>query len=164
MVKFQNSFYITVILLSLSFIGVKLYSYFQSSSKSQSDSKIGALNYGVYGALPRIDNIDTLTVVKIQQRIIDLGKLTKGDLAEFNFIITNEGDHNLTLNNVEPECHCTVASWEKSGIKPGDSTIITVIYDTKYLGHFQKLLRVDANISDSPLTLILRGEVLNEIK
>ncbi len=164
MAKFQNAFYITVIVLGLSFIGAKVYSYFENSSESQSYSKVDALNYGVYSALSEIDDNDTLTEVKIRQRVINLGKLTKGDLAEFNFIITNTGDNNLILKNIEPECHCTVARWEKSRIKPGDSTTITAIYNTSYLGYFQKLVRVDVNTSDSPLTLILRGEVLKEIK
>lgn len=163
MIKFENFFYVTIILCGLSFIGIKVYSYFENPTKSQDYSNMPTLSNDLISEIDQNSTTSvSLTKINIQQKTIDLGKLKKGDTAEFNFVISNEGDHNLILNNVEPECHCTIANWEKSAIKPGESTMITATYDTSYPGHFQKLVTVEANTPDSPFILILRGNVVDE--
>ena len=75
------------------------------------------------------------------------------------FEFTNTGKVVLTLSNVQASCGCTVPEWSKEPIKPGDKGKITVKYNTKNVGNFQKSISVFSNATTSPVVLTIKGEV-----
>jgi hypothetical protein len=75
------------------------------------------------------------------------------------FEFANTGKVVLTLDNVQASCGCTAPEWSKEPIKPGDKGKITVKYNTKNPGTFQKTIRVFSNASVSPVVLTIKGEV-----
>lgn len=82
--------------------------------------------------------------------------------CEFEF--TNSGTIVLTLSNVQASCGCTAPEWSKEPIKPGDKGKISVKYNTKIPGVFQKQIRVYSNATTSPLILTIKGEVKPQVQ
>jgi hypothetical protein len=99
------------------------------------------------------------TTCKVTNPIISAGRIRQFGDASANFTIVNQGEHYLFIQAITPDCHCTTALWDKRPIKPGDSTVVKIKYDSSILGFFQKKILVEVNSDDSPLLLIFRGEV-----
>ena len=53
------------------------------------------------------------------------------------YTITNTGDKPLVLTNVTTSCACSVASWTKTPIAPGEKGTVSATFDAKALGHFE---------------------------
>jgi hypothetical protein len=73
--------------------------------------------------------------------------------------VKNIGKSPLIINNVETSCGCTVPDWSKKPIKPGKEGEINITYDSDFPGKFRKTITVFYNGSESPDTLIIKGEV-----
>lgn len=80
------------------------------------------------------------------------------------YIITNTGDQPLLLTNVDPSCACSVAQWTQTPIAPGEKGTVTVEFDAKALGHFDKSVAVYSNAEPHLAYLHFTGEVVREIK
>ena len=80
------------------------------------------------------------------------------------YTVTNTGDRPLVLTDVEPDCACTVAQWTKTPIAPGAKGNISVTFDAKALGHFQKSVAIYCNAQPHLVYLKFDGEVVQEIK
>lgn len=63
------------------------------------------------------------------------------------FTFTNSGDKPLVINQAIASCGCTVPSYSKAPIKPGQKGTIEVTYNgkTKFTGHFKKAITIYTN-------------------
>ena len=63
------------------------------------------------------------------------------------FTFTNSGDKPLVINQAIASCGCTVPSYPKAPIKPGQKGTIEVTYNgkTKFTGHFKKAITFYTN-------------------
>lgn len=91
---------------------------------------------------------------------INLGVLNWKDPALATFKITNRGNRNLLIKRVAPGCDCTVVTWTKDPIRPGESGTLNVTYDAGMLGHFDKDVAVWTNADEKPSYLSISGEVV----
>lgn len=88
------------------------------------------------------------------------GTLQKGGDGNCEFVFTNEGNEPLILSNVKASCGCTVPTWTKEPIMPGQTGTIKVRYNTNNIGAFTKTITVTSNAVNTPrLTLKIRGKV-----
>ncbi len=94
----------------------------------------------------------------------DFGSLLWKVGGRTTFKVTNTGDENLTIQDVHPDCGCTVAAWTRDPLRPGATGEIYVEYDAELLGRFRKLLAVKTNASDQPVWLTVSGDVVMEKK
>jgi hypothetical protein len=90
---------------------------------------------------------------------IDYGKIDKGadPLRKFNF--KNVGDEPLVISNAQGSCGCTVPTWPKEPIMPGQSASIDVRYDTQRVGPFSKSVTLTTNEANPTRVLSIKGEV-----
>lgn len=100
------------------------------------------------------------TTCSLAKEIVDVGDVPQGVPVSGVFTLKNTGSKNLLIGNVTPDCHCTVAEWDKNPVPPGQETYIKASYDSKAPGVFQKLVKVEANVEDTPIVLVLRGNVV----
>lgn len=100
------------------------------------------------------------TSFSLAKEIVDLGDVPQNIPASGVFTIKNTGKHELVISSVTPDCHCTVADWDRKPVPPGQETYIKTSYDSKAPGVFQKLIKVEANVEDAPIVLVLRGNVV----
>ena len=100
--------------------------------------------------------------ISFESDVVDYGEVEyEGDgVREFKF--TNTGDDILIIARVYATCGCTVPKKPEDPIKPGESGVIEVKYDTKRVGPIRKTITVYSNASEVPYSLKIKGTVLPE--
>lgn len=104
------------------------------------------------------------------QAEIKFDKLTHnfGDFSEANpvvtcfFTYTNTGDQPLVINQAVASCGCTVPSYTKEPVKPGEKGEIKVTYNGKgkFPGHFKKSITIRSNAKETELVrLYVEGDM-----
>ncbi|MBP7808978.1 MAG: DUF1573 domain-containing protein [Bacteroidia bacterium] len=76
-------------------------------------------------------NAQSQAKLKFTEAKKDLGKVKKGDIVSADYEFKNEGDQPLIITNFEVECSCTTVDFPKQPIAPGQSSKLTVKFDTK---------------------------------
>lgn len=99
--------------------------------------------------------------VVFENVVHDYGTINKGSDGKCSFKFTNTTDTPLILTNVRASCGCTVPSWPREAINPGESNKIDVKYNTENVGHFTKRISVFTNKQDTPIILTITGKVVD---
>ncbi len=95
--------------------------------------------------------------------VYDFGEIDQGGKVEHTFIVKNIGDRSLIIFNTTSSCGCTTSYFKKDNITPGDTTHISVIFDTtNKRGRQRKTVNLHTNCYPSKSDLTLEGNV-NEI-
>lgn len=76
---------------------------------------------------------------------VDYGEIEQDSEPLRVFHFTNTGNEPLQIKNAKGSCGCTVPTWPKEPIFPGESGTIEVRYDTKRLGKFAKRVTITTN-------------------
>lgn len=79
--------------------------------------------------------------------------------AMCRFVAINAGESPLVIHNVETSCGCTVPEWSKKPINQGKEGEIKITYKSDFPGQFRKTIIVFYNGTNSPDTLLIKGEV-----
>ena len=106
---------------------------------------------------------DAKTTLQVDKRFHDFGKIKEdGGKIRAVFTFKNTGSSELIIQNVESSCGCTIGEWTKGPIAPGNTGIVTGIYDPKNLiGIIDKTLGVYTNAKFAKVVILeLRGEVI----
>lgn len=89
----------------------------------------------------------------------DFGTLQKGAPCEYEFKFKNNGKEPLIIQNAQASCGCTVPSFPKEPIMPGQGGVIKVKYDSNRIGAFTKTVNVTSNAKNSPKIITIKGKV-----
>lgn len=82
----------------------------------------------------------------------DFGTITEGQVVSHTFTISNDGQSDLFIRKTKPTCGCTASAPEKSVLKPGESTSITVSFNSSgRTGQQTKAVTVITNDPSQPL-------------
>ena len=102
----------------------------------------------------------TMTV----DRIFDAKEVMKGEVVTAKFKVTNTGEYPLILASVKPACSCTVSSYPKEPIMPGESEWITASVNTDHLstGVLAKHVTVTSNTVPSVTKLKIKGQIMSK--
>lgn len=100
-------------------------------------------------------------VISAEKETFDFGTVKQGTKIEASYVIKNTGKRDLLIRDVQTSCGCTVAVPGDKIVKPGKSTTIKAVFNTRgYHGTQNKLVMVISNDPKTPkLTLWLRGTV-----
>lgn len=76
----------------------------------------------------------------------DFGDIYRGDKVKHVFKFENTGNQPLIITNVQTTCGCTATEWPREPVLPGDSSSITVNFDsTNKYGLQHKVISVISN-------------------
>ena len=101
--------------------------------------------------------------IKFEKKDIDYGSIEKGANGVREFKFTNTGSAPLIISNAQGSCGCTVPTWPKETIMPGEKGVISVKYDTQRVGAFTKYVTLTTNAtSETTIQLKIFGEVKPE--
>lgn len=105
-------------------------------------------------------------VVSIAEKTHNFGTIAEeGGKVTHTFEITNTGDADLLLTNVQASCGCTTPKWTKEPIAPNGKANITVTYNPKGRpGAFNKSVTVTNNSSEGRIVLYIKGDVTPKAK
>jgi len=100
--------------------------------------------------------------IKFEKSEYDFGKIKKGKKTTFSFKFSNTGKSDLIIRKVSSSCGCAVATPDKPILKPGESTLLTVTFDsTGKDGQQTKTVNIISNDPTNPKqVLLVRGVVL----
>ena len=94
-----------------------------------------------------------------EQTTVDYGSIDKGSDKVRKFKFTNTGNEPLIIKSAKGSCGCTVPTYPKEPIMPGESNVIEVSYDTQRVGMFTKTVTLTTNEATDTHTLTIKGEV-----
>lgn len=99
---------------------------------------------------------------------INYGTVVKGEDSGIRYFeFTNTGDAPLLITNVRSSCGCTVPSYPKTPIAPGNSDKIEIKYNMA-TGPISKTITVETNAVNKPKGIVplrIKGNVIvKEIK
>lgn len=100
--------------------------------------------------------------IKFETLTHDFGTFdsSKTPKQEYTFVFTNVGDAPLVVNQAVSSCGCTVPSYTKTPIAPGEKGEIKVTYNPgKTLGRFTKNITVRTNGDPELTRLYIKGEI-----
>ncbi len=99
-------------------------------------------------------------VIAFESETIDYGIIEQGSDGERIFTFTNTSMVPLIISQAKKTCGCTVPSWPKEPIKPGESSSIKVKYDTNRLGAFAKTVIIFSNAERKTIDLHIKGKIV----
>jgi len=112
---------------------------------SQSEAAAG-------GALPKFE---------FEESTYDFGTINEGDEVEHTFTFTNTGNAPLKIQNASASCGCTVPSYPREAIAPGESGEILVKFNSANKPGIQnKTVRITANTDPAITRLTIKSNVV----
>jgi len=100
------------------------------------------------------------TSMSFDQEAFDFGTIEDGEVVSKTFNFTNTGKEDLIISNAQGSCGCTVPSYSKKPIPPGESGEISVRFDSKGKpGKRNQRVTITANTDPAQSFISLTGEV-----
>ncbi|MBU1368539.1 MAG: DUF1573 domain-containing protein [Bacteroidetes bacterium] len=101
--------------------------------------------------------------ITFDETIYDYGEIVLHGDGTHEFEFTNTGNEPLILSRPRSSCGCTVPTWPKQPILPGDKEKIKVTYNTNKAGSFNKSVTIMSNAKNSSTVVLrIKGKVVNE--
>lgn len=101
--------------------------------------------------------------IQFAKTVHDYGNVPYNGNGECEFAFTNTGNEPLILQKPQSSCGCTVPTWPKEPILPGESQVIKVTYKTNRPGVINKTVTVTSNAKKNHnVVLRIKGTVLDQ--
>lgn len=98
-------------------------------------------------------------IMTFEGTIVDYGQIEQNSeplrIAKF----TNTGTEPLVIKSARGSCGCTVPTYPKQPIMPGETAEIEVRYDTKRVGKINKTVTITTNEGGDPHVLKVIGKI-----
>lgn len=120
---------------------------------------------GVDNATQMTQNKDSYAEIKFDSMSLNLGTFPENDpVRKCTFRFTNTGTAPLVIHQAFASCGCTVATYTRTPIKPGNSGTINVTYngEGKFPGRFQKVVTVRSNAQNNVVRLVIKGNMIEK--
>ncbi|MCF8226654.1 MAG: DUF1573 domain-containing protein [Bacteroidales bacterium] len=100
------------------------------------------------------------SVIEFKTETNDIGRVLEGEKVVTWFDYENTGDRPLLLKDIKAGCGCTVPSYSKEPLSPGESGTIKVIFDSSGKKGIQNIgITVYSNSRSQVSKLSLKGVV-----
>jgi len=97
--------------------------------------------------------------IEFESDVIDYGTVDYNGNGLREFAFTNTGKEPLIISRAKGSCGCTVPTWPKEPIMPGESGVIKVKYATNRSGRFTKTITISSNAKTPTKRLTIKGTV-----
>lgn len=106
-------------------------------------------------------NKEALPLIEFEKEIHDFGRIREGEKVAYSFKFKNTGKSDLIITDARGSCGCTVPNYPTNPIKPGESALIDISFDSSgKSGKQNKTITVLTNCEPSTKVLTIVGEVL----
>lgn len=104
---------------------------------------------------------DDSPVMTFERDLHDFGEIFQGEVATTEFKFTNTGKSDLIISAARASCGCTVPEYPKQPIKPGESGVIKVSYNSEgRKDAFNKTVTITANTIPNENRIKVKGIVI----
>jgi hypothetical protein len=105
--------------------------------------------------------VATGPMISLDKEVHDYGTIDQNAEGTCKFIVTNTGTEPLILDRCKGSCGCTVPKCDKAPVMPGETSEISVKYDTKRVGPINKSVTITSNAVNEPTKVIrIKGTVV----
>lgn len=126
-----------------------------TSCKENAADKVKAEN--VEAASERDAQEVVYPTLDFDKKTHDFGTIDEGDVVEHTFTFTNNGKAPLVITAARGSCGCTVPTWTKEPIAPGDTGEMLVKFNSRGKRNQQnKTVTVTANTESGKETLQIK--------
>lgn len=101
-------------------------------------------------------------IMQFETKTVDYGTAQRHSEPLRTITFTNVGDEPLVIKNAKGSCGCTVPTYPKEPIMPGESSVIEVRYATNRVGKINKTIKITTNEGTQPHVLKVVGHILDE--
>ncbi len=106
-------------------------------------------------------DLSSLPSFDFEEEVHDFGKIREGESVSYSFVFKNTGKSDLIISDVSTSCGCTVPSYPKTPIKPGQSSTIKVTFNSAGKHGFQtKNIVIAANTQPNTKLIQIKAQVL----
>ena len=105
---------------------------------------------------------DSFAKIEFDKVRADMGEFPSTDpIRKTTFTFTNTGTAPLVIHQALASCGCTVPTYPKTPVKPGEKGTIEVTYNGtgKFPGHFQKTITIRTNATNEVVRLTIEGDM-----
>lgn len=107
-----------------------------------------------------IEPKQSLAEITFEKDVHDYGTIKQNANGTCEFKFKNTGKEPLIISMARGSCGCTVPDWPKEPIKPGETGVIKVNYDTKRVGPINKTVTITSNAKSEPSKILtIKGKV-----
>lgn len=100
-------------------------------------------------------------VMTFENETFEFGKIIQGEKVTHSFKFTNTGKSDLVISAANASCGCTVPTYSKNPVKPGEKGQIDVVFDSEgKKGQTTKKITVMANTNPNYKSLTITGEIM----
>ncbi len=99
--------------------------------------------------------------ISFENECIDAGTTLWNKPITATFKYTNKERQPLIIKDIDGGCGCINAEWSKKPIGKGEEGTITITYDAKTLGHFERIIEIFTNAESEPIHISIKGLVSN---
>ena len=104
----------------------------------------------------------SLPVIRFEEVEHDFGRIIEGESVSYDFKFTNTGKSDLILAEVTSSCGCTVPSFPKTPIRPGETGIVKVAFNSNgRRGYQSKSVVVASNTQPNVTVIRIKAQVVN---
>jgi len=146
-------------ILMLAAVGALLFTSCKDNNDNASE-KVKAEN--VESAAERDAQATVYPKMEFETSEHDFGNIPKGENVEHTFTFTNTGQAPLVITNARSTCGCTVPTWTKEPIQPGETGEMLVKFNGSGNGQVTKTVTVTANTEAGTERLRIKAFVETE--
>ena len=100
-----------------------------------------------------------------EKEVFEFGTIVQGEKVQYSFKFKNTGKTPLIISNATATCGCTVPAYPTSPIKPGETGVIKVVFNSEGKLDLQdKVVTITSNANPAANQLHLIGEVTEKNK
>ena len=105
--------------------------------------------------------------IKFDKLVHNFGTFSESNsFQKCTFVFTNTGNAPLVINQAIASCGCTIPSYTKAPIKPGEKGKIEITYNGKgkFPGHFKKSITIRTNGATEMTRIYVEGTMNEDAK
>lgn len=107
-------------------------------------------------------NANNKPQIYFQETEHNLGEIMEGEIITYGVKFSNTGNADLIISNVITSCGCTVGKFPQKPIKPGETGVIELTFDSSgETGYQNKTITVETNTLPNKVFLRLKATVKN---
>ena len=107
---------------------------------------------------PQIVNMPN-TKAYIDKPKIDLGNISMDKIYTDRISITNSGQIDLQIIEIDSSCECTQVKFDKHLLAPSETMNLHITFQPEEKGYFERYVSVHCNVSNSPIEILISGPV-----
>lgn len=104
--------------------------------------------------------VSSMPIIEFSEEKHDFGDIEAGEKVSYAFSFKNTGSANLLINSAQGSCGCTVPSFPKEPIEPGETGLVDVIFNSEgKSGMVEKTITLVTNCKPSTKILTIVAKI-----